>query len=83
MKIPLGAYGPIVPGMQFSLFTGFGTAAAARVHHELATHLLEHGDIPMEAVGFPDKDLLIRQREYDDLVRAWAERTGRPLRPDD
>jgi 2-methylisocitrate lyase-like PEP mutase family enzyme len=82
VPIPLGMYGPIVPGMQFSLFTGFGTAAAARVHTELATYLLEHGEIPMEAVAFPDKDLLIRQGPYDDLVRAWAERTGRPLRPE-
>jgi 2-methylisocitrate lyase-like PEP mutase family enzyme len=82
IPIPVAAYGPIVPGVQVSLYTGFGTAAAARAHYELATHLLEHGEIPMEAVAFPEKDLLIRQREYDDLVRGWAERTGRPLRPD-
>ncbi|HEY7105391.1 MAG TPA: isocitrate lyase/PEP mutase family protein [Acidimicrobiia bacterium] len=81
LSVPVGMYGPLVPGMQFSLFTGFGTAAAARVHRELATHLFEHGEIPMDAVAFPDKDLLIRQGPYDDQVRRWVDRTGRPLRP--
>ncbi|MET0628348.1 MAG: isocitrate lyase/PEP mutase family protein [Acidimicrobiia bacterium] len=82
VKIPLGGYGPLVPGVHFSLFTGFGTAGAARVHYELATHLLEHGEIPTDAFAFPDKDELIRQGLYDDLVRGWAERTGRPVRAD-
>jgi 2-methylisocitrate lyase-like PEP mutase family enzyme len=80
VKIPVGMYGKIVPGMQFSLFTGFGTAAAARSHHELATYLLEHGELPPVAFGFPDKDLLINQGPYDAVVRSWAERTGRPVR---
>ena len=30
-----------------------------------------------------DKDALIRQDAYDDVVRAWAERTGRPVRQAD
>jgi 2-methylisocitrate lyase-like PEP mutase family enzyme len=80
VKIPLGCYGKVVPGVQFSLFTGFGTAAAARSHFELATYLLEHGELPADAFGFPDKDLIIRQVPYDEVIRAWAERTGRPVR---
>jgi hypothetical protein len=69
-----------MPGMQFSLFTGFGTAAAARVHHHLATYLFEHGELPPEEFGFPEKDVLINQGPYDEIVRMWAERTGRPIR---
>jgi 2-methylisocitrate lyase-like PEP mutase family enzyme len=80
VKIPLGAYGKLVPGLQFSLFTGFGTASAARAHHELATHLFEHGELPPSAFGFPDKDLLIGQDRYDSVIRSWVEATGRPLR---
>jgi len=80
VKIPIGMYGKITPGMQFSLFTGFGTAAAARSHHELATYLLEHGELPPVAFGFPDKDILINQGPYDGIVRMWAERTGRSVR---
>lgn len=80
VKIPVGMYGKLCPGMQFSLFTGFGTAAAARAHHELSTYLLEHGELPPVAFGFPDKDTLIDQGPYDGVVRMWAERTGRPIR---
>ena len=81
VAIPICAYGPLVPHVQCSLFTGFGTAAAARVHHELATYLFEHGEIPPDAAAFPDKDVLIDQGPYDSLVAEWATRTGRPLRP--
>jgi 2-methylisocitrate lyase-like PEP mutase family enzyme len=80
VSIPLGCYGKLNPSVQFSLFTGFGTAAAARVHHDLATYLLERGELPEDALGFPDKDLLIHQGDYDRVIRNWAERTGRPVR---
>lgn len=80
VKIPVGAYGKLVPGMQFSLFTGFGTAAAARSHYELATYLFEHGELPPVAFGFPEKDVLINQGPYDSIVRKWANRTDRPIR---
>jgi 2-methylisocitrate lyase-like PEP mutase family enzyme len=78
--IPIAAFGPLAPGVKFSLWTGFGTAAAARTHYELATQLLEHGELPIEVAAMPDKDLLIDQGAYDDVVRRWAERTGRPVR---
>ena len=80
VSIPVAAFGRLVPGVKFSLWTGFGTAAAARVHYELATRLLADGDLPLEVAAMPDKDLLIDQGGYDDLVRTWAQRTGRPVR---
>jgi 2-methylisocitrate lyase-like PEP mutase family enzyme len=80
LRIPVGAYGKLVPGLQFSLFTGFGTAAAARSHFELATYLFEHGELPPVAFGFPDKDALINQGLFDSIVHMWASRTGRPIR---
>ena len=80
VTIPLGGYGPLLPNVQFSLFTGFGTAAAARAHLELATHLFEHGELPSDAFGLPNKDALIDQGRYDSVIRDWAQRTGRPLR---
>jgi 2-methylisocitrate lyase-like PEP mutase family enzyme len=80
LKIPVGAYGKLVRGLQFSLFTGFGTAAAARSHFELATYLFEHGELPSVAFGFPEKDVLISQGPYDSIVHMWASRTGRPIR---
>lgn len=83
VKIPIGAYGKLVSGMQFSLFTGFGTAAAARSHHEIATFLFEHGELPPTAYGFPEKDVLISQGPYDEIVRRWASHTSRPLREAD
>lgn len=79
VPIPLAGYGPLAPGLALSLFTGWGTASAARAHLELARHLFAHGDVPPEAYGFPDKDELIDQHLYDDVVRAWARRTGRPV----
>jgi 2-methylisocitrate lyase-like PEP mutase family enzyme len=80
VHIPLGVYGKLVEHARFSLFTGFGTSSAARVHYELATHLLEHGELDPSVFAFPDKDILISQGPYDTVVRTWAERTGRPVR---
>jgi 2-methylisocitrate lyase-like PEP mutase family enzyme len=79
VPLPLAGYGPLAPGLALSLFTGWGTASAARAHLELARHLFAHGDVPPEAYGFPDKDELIDQGRYDDVIRTWARRTGRPV----
>jgi 2-methylisocitrate lyase-like PEP mutase family enzyme len=80
VPIPIAAYGKLAEGLSFSLFTGWGTASAARAHLQWAAHLREHGDVPSEAFGFPDKDDLIDQRQYDEVVGTWAGRTGRPVR---
>jgi 2-methylisocitrate lyase-like PEP mutase family enzyme len=80
VSIPVAAFGPLAPGVKFSLWTGFGTAAAARTHYELATQLMADGTLPYEVAVMPDKDLLIDQGVYDEVVRRWAQRTGRPVR---
>ena len=79
IPVPLAGYGPLAPGLALSLFTGWGTASAARAHLDVARHLFEHGDVPPEAYGFPEKDTLIDQDLYDEVVRTWARRTGRPV----
>jgi 2-methylisocitrate lyase-like PEP mutase family enzyme len=80
VSVPVAGYGKLEPGMTLSLFTGWGTASAARAHQELARHLREHGDVPPEAFAFDGKDGLIDQPLYDGIVRRWSERTGRPVR---
>jgi 2-methylisocitrate lyase-like PEP mutase family enzyme len=81
VPIPIAAYGSLAPGLAFALSTGWGTASAARQHRQWAAHLLEHGALPPEAFGFPEKERTIRQDEYDRLIAAWVTSTGRPLRP--
>jgi isocitrate lyase len=80
VPIPIAGYGKLVDGLAFSLFTGWGTASAASAHLRWARHLHEHGDLPPEAYAFDEKDVLIGQGTYDEVVTAWATRTGRPLR---
>jgi 2-methylisocitrate lyase-like PEP mutase family enzyme len=78
--IPLGGYGPLLPQMRFSLFTGYGTAVAARAHLETSRYVLEHGTLPEGFEGVPMKPDLLQEPVYDDLIRRWAEKTGRPIR---
>jgi 2-methylisocitrate lyase-like PEP mutase family enzyme len=80
VPIPIAGYGKLLPGLAFSLFTGWGTSSAARAHQQWAAYLKEHGDLPQEAFGFPGKDEVIRQPEYDAVITGWATRTNRPIR---
>ncbi|MGE0878763.1 MAG: oxaloacetate decarboxylase [Acidimicrobiia bacterium] len=80
VAIPIATYGPLMPHVAFSLFTGWGTAAAAREHMKWAKHLLDNGELPPEAYGFDNKDELIGQGFYDDLIRTWATKSGYPTR---
>jgi Phosphoenolpyruvate phosphomutase len=80
VPIPIAGYGPLADGLSFSLFTGWGTSSAARAHLQWATYLREHGELPPEAFGFPDKDELIDQGLYDSVISSWATFTGRPVR---
>jgi 2-methylisocitrate lyase-like PEP mutase family enzyme len=80
VPIPLSGYGPLVDGLRIALSTGWGVAAAARSHQQWATYLRQHGDLPPEAFGFEDKDVLIDQGVYDQITVGWATRTGRPTR---
>jgi 2-methylisocitrate lyase-like PEP mutase family enzyme len=80
VKIPLGDYQALLPGHQFSLFTGYGVAGAAQVHYEMARYVFEHGTRPEDLRGVPNKSWLTRQPDYDEVIVRWAERTGRPVR---
>lgn len=80
LPVPVVIYGPLVPGAALSLYTGWGVASAARQHRHWAMHLMEHGEVPMEAVEFPGKAEAIDQLAYDEVIAGWARATGRPLR---
>jgi 2-methylisocitrate lyase-like PEP mutase family enzyme len=81
VTVPIVGFGGFTPGVDVVLSTGWGTASAARVHRQWATHLLEHGELPPEAFEFPGKAEAIQQTPYDALIEAWATGTGRALRP--
>jgi 2-methylisocitrate lyase-like PEP mutase family enzyme len=81
VRVPIVGFGSIMPGLDLVLSTGWGTASAARVHRQFATHLLEHGDLPPEAFEFPAKAETIRQDLYDNVIEAWVSSTGRAQRP--
>jgi methylisocitrate lyase len=81
VSIPLGDYQGLTPGLQFSLFTGYGTAGLASLHLELATYVLEHGHLPKDRIkGVPMKDVLLKVPLYDAVINDWAEKSGRPTR---
>lgn len=81
VSLPIVGFGSFTPGVDVVLSTGWGTASAARVHRQWATHLLEHGDLPPEAFDFPGKAEAIQQEPYDSVIGAWVTSTGRVLRP--
>ena len=81
VDLPLGGYQALIPGLQFTLFTGWGVAGAAHAHRHIATHIFAHGDLPPDFGGDFDRRTLTDQTVYDDVIRRWTERTGRPTRP--
>ncbi|MFI5040797.1 MAG: oxaloacetate decarboxylase [Acidimicrobiales bacterium] len=81
VSLPLGGYQALIPGLRFTLFTGWGVWAAAHAHRHIAAHIFEHGDLPPDFGGDFERRKLTDQSEYDDVIRRWAERTGRPTRP--
>lgn len=66
------------PGTAFTLAAGWGWAAAAQAHTDLARKLFEEGSLRASGT-FDGKAELIRQELYDDVIHAWAEKTGRPV----
>lgn len=80
VKIPLADFQGLLPSHQFSLFTGYGVAGAAHTHYQMARHVFEHGTRPEGLMGVPNKKWLTREGDYDEVVRVWAARTGRPVR---
>jgi hypothetical protein len=67
--------------MQLALGGG-STAIAATAVYKAMTYYFEQGEIPRDMMeGMPDPAELMDQPRYDDVVRKWAQATGRPLRP--
>jgi methylisocitrate lyase len=80
VDIPLGGYQALIPGLQFTLFTGWGVTGAEATHRRLAMHILEHGDLPPDSRHDFQRRKLTDQTLYDEVVRRWTDRTGRPTR---
>lgn len=84
MPIPVCTLGFDLPDTAFTLSTAWGWVSAAVGHLAMARELMETGAVKsaMNAfTNFPEKYDLIDQKLYDDLIVEWAERTGRPTRP--
>lgn len=79
-NIPVATMGFTLPDTAFNMMTG-GWAAAAANHLKLAREVMETGAMPTAGLSFPEKYELIDQPLYDGLIEQWAERTGRPTRP--
>ena len=60
------------------IFTGWATAAAVTAHRKWAQTLIDTGELPPEAYTLENKDQLIGETFYSDMIRDWARKTGRP-----
>ncbi len=81
MKIPTCTLGFNIPGTAFTLSTGWGWVSAATNHLKMAKELMETGTVASATYAFPEKYDLLGQNFYDDLIREWADKTGRQSRP--
>lgn len=84
MPVPVCTLGFDLPGTGFTLSTGWGWVSAAVSHLRLARELMETGTVASATDAlrnFPEKYDLIDQNLYDELIVDWAEKTGRPTRP--
>ena len=79
MTIPVCTLGFNLPNTGFTLSTGWGWLGAAQLHLARAKELMETGTVTMDH-AFPEKNALIGQDFYDDLIREWAVKTGRGVR---
>jgi 2-methylisocitrate lyase-like PEP mutase family enzyme len=79
LPIPLAVLGPVVPGTAFCLHTGWGWMGAAQTHLQRARTLFETGKLEVDHT-LEDKNALIDQDLYDQLIADWARKTGRPAR---
>lgn len=82
MKIPVCTLGFNLPDTICNLSTGWGWVGAAKLHQQRARELKETGAIKLEMSDYmlEGKQELIQQDFYDELIREWAEKTGRPTR---
>jgi 2-methylisocitrate lyase-like PEP mutase family enzyme len=79
LPAPVGIIGPTVPGIAFTLHTGWGWTGAAELHLARARTLFETGSLDFNHT-FQGKEDLIDQPLYDALIADWAKKTGRPVR---
>jgi 2-methylisocitrate lyase-like PEP mutase family enzyme len=79
VPIPVCAMGGPLPKQAFLVSTGWGWNGAAKLHLERARELMETGQVDLSGGMFDDTNF-IDKPFYDDLVRNWAKRTGRPTR---
>ncbi|MDE2404203.1 MAG: isocitrate lyase/PEP mutase family protein [Sphingomonadales bacterium] len=81
-RVPVCTLGFNLPDTAFTLSTGWGWVTAATNHLKYAKELMETGTVASAyaSFAFPEKYDLIQQTFYDELIREWAEKTGRPTR---
>jgi 2-methylisocitrate lyase-like PEP mutase family enzyme len=70
--------GAVRAGTACTLSTGWGWSGAAEIHWQRAQALMD-GTLKFDG-QFKDKNALIDQDVYDDLIGDWAQKTGRPTR---
>ena len=92
VDIPLGGYQALIPGLQFTLYTGWGVKAAVLEHKRIAEHIHQFGTVPPDQqvrtedflagdrTGDIDRRGLTEMTIYDEVISKWARRTGRPTR---
>lgn len=79
-RIPVATMGFTLPGTAFNMMTG-GWVTAAANHLKMAREIMETGRPQSGNFNFPEKYELIEHPLFDGLIEDWAERTGRPTRP--
>lgn len=80
-KVPVATMGFTIPGAAFNMSTGWGWTTAAANHLKMARELMETGNVQSANYNFPEKYELIDHPLYDELIREWADKTGRQSRP--
>ena len=81
MPAPVCTLGFDLPDTACTLSTGWGWTTAAANHLQMAKELMDNGFPQSANFELPGKQDLIRHPLYDRLIENWAERTGRPTRP--
>lgn len=76
---PIVVLGVPIPGTACTLHTGWGWLGAAKLHLERARELFETGKVTAD-LNVPEKNALIEQDLFDELIADWARKTGRETR---
>lgn len=78
--VPVCTLGFNLPDTAFTLSTGWGWMTAAANHLKMAKELMASGTVQSANYALAEKQALIGQPFYDDLIREWAHKTGRGTR---